>query len=394
MKPGVLPSKQVFKITAAGKTDPGRVREINEDNLLLDPALNLFLVCDGMGGHATGNIASKLAVKSIHNYFEATEHGAPLDPPHADDGDASTDLRRLAGAIRKANRDVHEISTSHERHKGMGSTVVAIHIHDDTLSIAHTGDSRCYRLRDGELKQLTRDHSLHNEALALKPNLSPERLAKLPKNVVTRALGMKDHVQVELGRDTVLPGDLYLLCSDGLYNMVQDHDIVGILELQDSLQESCDLLVTMANDAGGTDNISVVLVQVEEAPPPSGPALHIVEERYEPPPTPPPPPASGPIQPAGTVFLRDEAQDEIDAIEEILARSNLARQDTLAQTHRHFGQCAACGFPRLDWNDFCVECGAPFLTHLAPSPLLPRPAHRRHVVRRLRPPRRALPLRA
>ncbi|MDW8250782.1 MAG: Stp1/IreP family PP2C-type Ser/Thr phosphatase [Myxococcales bacterium] len=360
MERGIGLGKRSVRLEAAGKTDPGRIREQNEDSILLAPELQLFLVCDGMGGHATGHIASKLAVKSIHNFFEATAQ-IPLDePPHLDDGDASAEGRRLASAIRKANRDIYEISTSHEGHKGMGSTVVALHIHEDTAILAHTGDSRCYLLRDGELRRLTRDHSLHNEALALKPDLSPEKLAKLPKNVVTRALGMKDKIQVELGSLPVQPGDTLLLCSDGLYNMVKEEDIAEVLGLQEDLKESCDLLVAMANDAGGTDNISVVLVRVEEAPPPSGPLLHVVEEFYDPPPSEPPPPLSGPILPMHTVFLRDETNDELAEIEESLAAVEQARNELLARIPRDLGDCPACGFPRLAGNDFCIECGHRF----------------------------------
>lgn len=365
-----------MRLVATGKTDPGRVREQNEDSILLAPGLRLFLVCDGMGGHATGHIASKLAAKSIHNFFEATAQEPLEEAPHPDDGDATPEGRRLASAIRKANRDVHEISTSHEKHKGMGSTAVAIHIQDDAAVLAHTGDSRCYLLRNGELKQLTRDHSLYNEALALKPNLSAEKLAKLPKNVVTRALGMKDQIQVELGRCSVEPGDLFLLCSDGLYNMVKDDDIVEVLGLQEDLKESCDLLIAMANDAGGTDNISVLLVRVDEVPPPSGPQLQvlqeahdlpadeghgpqIVQEYYEPPPSEPPPPTSGPVVPTPILMLRDATHDELADIEESLAAVEQAKNEILQVLPRDQGECGNCGFPRIFGNDFCVECGHP-----------------------------------
>lgn len=369
MEHGVSLGKQLVKLEAAGKTDPGRVREMNEDNILLSSELNLFLVCDGMGGHATGNIASKLAIKSIHNFFEATSHAPFEEPPHKDDGDAPPEARRLASAIRKANRDVHEISTSHERHKGMGSTVVAIHVHGDQLITAHTGDSRCYRFRDGELTQLTRDHSLHNEALALKPNLSAEKLAKLPKNVVTRALGMKDYVQVELGRHTIQAGDILLLCSDGLYNMVKEDDIVGVLELQEELKESCELLVAMANDAGGTDNISVLLVRIDEilepppvlapAPAPKAP-VPFVSAYDQPPSEPPPPPTSDPLEPTRVVTLKDETNEELAEMELALAAFEQAKQELLVNAPQGMGECARCTFPRLSWNDYCTECGQLF----------------------------------
>jgi protein phosphatase len=239
------------------------VRELNEDFVFLAPEHNLFLVADGMGGHASGNVASSLAAKSIRNFFEATA-GVPFDEPlHPDDGDAPAPGRRLASAIRKANRDIHEISTTQERHKGMGSTLVAIHLAGEDIFIAHVGDSRCYRTRGGELQPMTRDHSLYNEALALKPDLSPARLAKLPKNVITRALGMSATVKVELRREKLAIGDQFLLCSDGLTGMVKDDDILGLVGLSDDLKESCELLIAMANEAGGSDNISVVLVRVD-----------------------------------------------------------------------------------------------------------------------------------
>lgn len=356
----------MVKLTAAGKTDPGRVREINEDNILLAPKLGLFLVCDGMGGHATGNIASKLAVKSIHNFFEATADTPFEESPHVDDGDAPVEARRLASAIRKANRDVHEISISHERHKGMGSTAVAIHILGAQLSIAHVGDSRCYRLRDGELKQLTRDHSLHNEALALKPNLSAEKLAKLPKNVVTRALGMKDSVQVELGHSLLEQGDIYLLCSDGLYNMVQEEDIAGILELQEDLEESCDLLITMANEAGGTDNISVLLVRVDslENPPEIFQSTPSIQDEFFvssydlPLSEPPSPPLSGdePLTPTRIVYITDPNGIPSKSAQ-VLEQE---RRERLLQMSQDKGVCEHCGFPRFSWlDDFCSECGKP-----------------------------------
>jgi PPM family protein phosphatase len=326
-------------VVAFGQTDPGRVREHNEDFIALAPEHSLYLVADGMGGHASGDVASRLAAKCIRNYFDATRDGSPDEPRHPDDGDAAPPARRLAAAIRKANRDVHEISTSHERHKGMGSTVVAIHLVGDVAHIAHVGDSRCYRVRGGALEQLTRDHSLHNEALALKPDLSPERLAKLPKNVVTRALGMAGAVKVELGCEKIESGDLFLLCSDGLTGMVPDDEIIGLLELSEDLEESCHLLIAMANEAGGRDNISVVLVRVT------------TPEREE-----PEPPSTDPIEPRAIIVVSEKSHEEQLAREEAWGERQRRIEESLLAT-THLPPCGGCGAPVLDGNYFCFGCG-------------------------------------
>jgi protein phosphatase len=146
----------------------------------------------------------------------------------------------------------------------MGSTCVAIHLTPGMVHIAHVGDSRCYRIRDGEIEQMTRDHSLINDALDMKPDLTKEELARLPKNIITRALGMKDVVKVDVKSEPVLPGDTFLLCSDGLTGMVPVHQILEVVGLTAEPQEACELLIAEANDAGGTDNISAVIVRVEE----------------------------------------------------------------------------------------------------------------------------------
>jgi protein phosphatase len=152
----------------------------------------------------------------------------------------------------------------------MGSTVVALHVADDEqqLHIVHVGDSRCYRIRDGEIRQMTEDHSMINEALRLNPDLSPEILKQLPTNVVTRALGTKEDVQPDIRTEPLVPGDIYLLCSDGLSGEVADEDMLfSVLECR-NLEEACELLVTMANESGGRDNISAVLLRVDGVGPP------------------------------------------------------------------------------------------------------------------------------
>jgi len=259
-------SSSPTRLVAAGVTDVGKTREINEDNLLVEPELDLFVVADGMGGHSAGDVASSLATKSIATYFGALRHG----PPASDGGSVNSqalplEAANLVTAIRKANQELYAISSTDPRHKGMGSTIVALlfsRAHGQ-VHVAHVGDSRCYRIRDGEIEQLTRDHSLVNEALALKPDLTKAQIARLPKNVITRALGMAPVVQVDIRTEHLEPGDAFLLCSDGLSGLVPDEQMLEIVGMADDINEACELLIAFANDAGGTDNISALVVRVE-----------------------------------------------------------------------------------------------------------------------------------
>jgi protein phosphatase len=263
------PPRSTIRLVAAGLTDVGRQRRHNEDHVLVAPQFDLYVVADGMGGHTTGHVASALTSASLSDFFEATRDGRLPSPPPDDEKELPVAAERLAQGVRKANRDVFEISSTHREHKGMGSTVVAMHFDGERLHIAHVGDSRCYRIRDGEIEQLTRDHSLINDALAIKPDLTEEELARLPKNVITRALGMKEAVKVDVQSVRVEPDDMFLLCSDGLSGMIKDDQIMEVFDLTSDLQEACELLIAMANEAGGVDNISALLVRAEEAPPAS-----------------------------------------------------------------------------------------------------------------------------
>lgn len=258
---------RAIRIAAAGLTDVGRQRRHNEDNVLVAPKVGLFLVADGMGGHSTGHVASALAASSMQSFFDATEAGPLPSPVPPDEANLPHGAARLVQGVRKANRDVFEVSSTRKENRGMGSTIVAIHFDGSDLHIAHVGDSRCYRIRDGEIEQITRDHSLINDALALKPDLTQEELARLPKNVITRALGMKDAVKVDVQSVHVEPEDVFLLCSDGLTGMINNDQILEVFSLTNDLDEACELLVAMANEAGGTDNISALLVRAESVDP-------------------------------------------------------------------------------------------------------------------------------
>ena len=254
-----------IRLTAHGLTDVGRQRRHNEDHVCVKPEVDLYVVADGMGGHNAGDVASALTTKSLENFFLATETAPIPGTPPEDEIQLAPEARRLVAGIRKANNDVFEISSTYQQHQGMGSTVVAIHFPRDQhlIHIAHVGDSRCYRIRGGVIEQLTRDHSLVNEALALKPDLTPDELARLPKNIITRALGMKGDIKVDIQTCETQQGDLYLLCSDGLSGMVDDEQLAEVLGFTDDLKEACELLIAMANDAGGADNITAVLIRCE-----------------------------------------------------------------------------------------------------------------------------------
>lgn len=231
----------------------------------LAPAIDLFIVADGMGGHNAGEVASALAALSLENCFSAARHTALPAELLEDPRPLSDAARLLAASVRKANADVFEISSTHTEHKGMGTTMVAMHVSRDTgeAHVAHVGDSRCYRIRGGVIEQLTRDHSLIGDALAWKPDLTEAELAMLPKNVISRALGRAKTVEVDIRSDPALPGDVYVLCSDGLSGHVKDPGILEIVQRSRTLEEACEALIAAANEDGGTDNVTAVLVRID-----------------------------------------------------------------------------------------------------------------------------------
>jgi serine/threonine protein phosphatase PrpC len=242
-----------MRAIAAGLSDVGRQRVHNEDRFILLPQFSVFVVADGMGGHQSGEVASRMAASIIASYFRNVDlAGGPVG-------------ERLQAAVTHANARIFSRADDSRAHRGMGTTVVAAAFSsaDGRLHIAHAGDSRCYRLRHGKLDQLTRDHSLVSDALLERPDLSESDLAYLPKNVITRALGIGPTVDVEVRAVPVEVGDVYLLCSDGLHSLVEDEEIAAVLEDHPILTEACARLVEMANEAGGKDNITAVLIRIE-----------------------------------------------------------------------------------------------------------------------------------
>ncbi len=223
----------------------------------------LFAVADGMGGHESGDVASALVASSIEGFFDGgLSSMAANELVYPGEARLPKAAVRLLAAVRKANRDVHQASLDSSAHRGMGSTVVALHFGEsgDVAYIGHVGDSRCYRIRSGAIELLTEDHSLVNEARAMDPTLTEEDLARLPTNIITRALGLEPDVQVDLRAVEVQPRDVFLLCSDGLSGLVSSREMVEAVRLADNLEEASELLVALANDEGGYDNITALVV--------------------------------------------------------------------------------------------------------------------------------------
>ena len=252
-----------LRAVAAGKTDVGLQRDHNEDSFLLMPEYGLFVVADGMGGHRAGDVASRLAIEAIMDYFRSI--GGETTWPMQYDARLSEDENHILASVRLANRKILERSARSREFHGMGTTVVGALFNPEQqrMIIAHVGDSRAYRVRGGFITQMTRDHSLFNDYLMAMPDLSEEQRSELPRNVITRALGMQEDVTVDIQPDSVREGDIYVLCSDGLSGMVEDDDIVSIVDSSKDMSHICQRLISRANENGGEDNVTAVVVRVE-----------------------------------------------------------------------------------------------------------------------------------
>jgi PPM family protein phosphatase len=253
-----------MRIEVAGHTHVGMKRNHNEDNLLLLPEEQLFCVADGMGGHSSGEIASRIAVDELAEFFKLTSRDQDATWPYKMDKARNYDENRLATGIKLANVRIFERATNDPKYRGMGTTIVSVYFAAAQAYVAHVGDSRVYQLRDGVLTQVTEDHSLLNDYLKAK-KLTPEEVEAFPhKNVIVRALGMKDTVQVDLVRLEPQEGDIFLLCSDGLSGMVPDAQIQETLRQSPTLDLACTQLIDQANAAGGNDNVTCVLARFAE----------------------------------------------------------------------------------------------------------------------------------
>jgi PPM family protein phosphatase len=254
-----------MKITYKAVSDVGRKRKGNEDSLFVNPEQHLFVVADGMGGHAAGEIASKVAVDAINEFVCLTGGDEEITWPFGLDENISYDGNRLKTAIRYANRKVLEATKEKSEYEGMATTVAAVLVDGDAANLGHVGDSRVYLMRDGEITQLTSDHSWVNEQIQ-SGVISPDQARTHPlRNVVTRALGGKPDLQVDMQQHKAKAGDLLILCSDGLTTMIPDEDIARVVrEAGGDVEKAAQALVASANAKGGEDNITVLLIRFDE----------------------------------------------------------------------------------------------------------------------------------
>ncbi len=254
-----------MRAVAFGMTDVGLQRDHNEDSYAVLSEYGLYIVADGMGGHRAGDVASRIATDSISEFFRSTAND-DATWPIAFDANLTEDENRLLSGILIANRRIFERSIRSRECAGMGTTVVGAVFSKrrSRLYVGHVGDSRAYRVRAGTIQQLTRDHSLINDYLMAMPEMTEEQRAELPKNVITRALGMHDNVNVDLMSDEPRIGDVYLLCSDGLSGMITDEQIRDAITSSRDTIEMCRRLITQANEHGGDDNITVLVVKFDE----------------------------------------------------------------------------------------------------------------------------------
>lgn len=265
-----------MRAIAAGLTDIGKERDHNEDRFVLLPECDVFVVADGMGGHQCGEVASRMATSTIAGYFRQRRKSV--------EGDDALIPEVLRASLLEANDKIHRRATTSSLHRGMGTTVVAAALHraESKIAVAHAGDSRCYLVRNGSFKQLTRDHSLVEEALRTRPDITKSELAYLPPNVITRALGVEASVDVEVTSERVELGDVFLLCSDGLHGFVSDERLHEIVHDHRILTGACTALIDEANKNGGGDNITAVLVRIEQIADPWAVATSVPPPRPEP----------------------------------------------------------------------------------------------------------------
>jgi PPM family protein phosphatase len=249
----------------ANFSDPGQKRTRNEDSTVSDATLGFAMVADGMGGYKAGEVASAIAVSVT---ADTVRRGLAKQPAHMPDNNAggSVGASLLRQAIKEANIHIFRTANTEAQCHGMGTTALAVLFYDNRLCVAHVGDSRMYRLRGETFEQMTSDHSLVQELVTRGFLSKEEALANTPKNLVTRALGVEENVEVDVREEPVEPGDIYLLCSDGLNDMISDEDIrLTLRKFGANLDKAGSELVRIANANGGKDNISVILARVLSA---------------------------------------------------------------------------------------------------------------------------------
>lgn len=253
-----------MRYVAAAKTDVGRKRQVNEDSFCLAPELGLYVVADGMGGHAAGEVASRLAVEAIREWvakYLAGEDVAIAGPPATNRSSGAT---FLLSSIRLANRAIFNAAQSRRDYTGMGTTVVAALTQGGMVALAHVGDSRIYRIRQGRIVQVSRDHSFVQQQVDRGIISTEDAQISQYRHMITRALGLREAVEADLAEEPAEAGDVLLLCSDGLSDLLEDEEILDIVrERVADLDRACQALVDRANYKGGDDNITALLIHAQ-----------------------------------------------------------------------------------------------------------------------------------
>lgn len=252
-------------IESFGQTDVGRRRKLNEDNFLVDNESGLYAVCDGMGGHNAGEVASKMAIETLGAFIRKSHREKEITWPYGLDVNLSYDGNRIKTALKLANKKVYKAADNREDYTGMGTTAVGAVVSDNLMTVGSAGDSRCYVFSDGKLTQLTRDDSWVSAAWA-EGILTSDEIERHPlRNVITKAVGAKEDIEINVVEHKLTPGEVVLVCSDGLHSMINDEAILAaVTPFPQSLEEAAGKLIAAANEAGGKDNVSVVLMRYTE----------------------------------------------------------------------------------------------------------------------------------
>ncbi len=252
-------------IRAAAVSDVGRVRKTNEDSFFSDPEARLFIVADGMGGHGAGEVASRLAVEATAGFIKRSAADTDFSWPYGLDGTLTFDGNRLRTAIHLANRRVFRSAESNDDYSGMGTTIVSLLVNGSKMAVGHVGDSRLYLIRGRQIEQLTQDDSWAATVLAHDPKARVTDIAHHPmRNVLTNALGAREQVDVHLGERDLQPGDIMLLCSDGLHGVLDAEALRQVIEAQPDVEIAARELVESAMELGSRDNITALVVRYED----------------------------------------------------------------------------------------------------------------------------------
>lgn len=253
-----------FQLEVASATDAGAIRSFNEDSIAFDSDLGLLVLADGMGGYKAGDVASSIATGLVMDYLKGMMNDVALSPvPSAG---LSIEFMAVKTTLEKTNLAIYKTAQTDSKYNGMGTTIVLMMFHQDRATVAHVGDSRLYRLRQGRLELMTHDHSLLQEQVEMGLISSEDAKVSHNRNLVSRALGVSPEIKVEISEHRVQPNDIFLLCSDGLNDMVDDSDIeLALRELQANLPLTARQLIQMAIDNGGHDNVSVLIARVKAA---------------------------------------------------------------------------------------------------------------------------------